>query len=235
MSSTDVTSTNGAAVPGTGTVDMKLEVVVLPVADVERSKQFYERLGWRLDAEFAAGDDFHLIQPTPPGSPTAVILGIGITSAEPGSGDGVVLVVDDVEVARADLVARGVDVSEVFHDAGGVFVHAGTTARVPGPDPERRSYGSWASFDDPDGNGWLLQEITTRLPGRVEAPDVAELAALLRETAEHHGRFEAVTPPHDWWDWYAAYLGARQQGAGSEEATTTADRYMAETKGIVAG
>jgi len=147
-------------------VDMKLEVVVLPVADVDRAKGFYERLGWRLDADFATGEDFRVVQLTPPGSPCSVIFGTGITSAAPGSVDSLMLVVTDVDKAREELISNGVQVSEVFHDAGGVFHHAGTTARVPGPDPERRSYSSWASFGDPDGNGWLLQEITTRLPGR---------------------------------------------------------------------
>jgi len=145
---------------------MKLEVVVLPVADVDRAKGFYERLGWRLDADFATGEDFRVVQLTPPGSPCSVIFGTGITSAAPGSVDSLMLVVTDVDKAREELISNGVQVSEVFHDAGGVFHHAGTTARVPGPDPERRSYSSWASFGDPDGNGWLLQEITTRLPGR---------------------------------------------------------------------
>jgi len=147
-------------------MDMKLEVVVLPVADVDRAKGFYERLGWRLDADFATGEDFRVVQLTPPGSPCSVIFGTGITSAAPGSVDSLMLVVTDVDKAREELISNGVQVSEVFHDAGGVFHHAGTTARVPGPDPERRSYSSWASFGDPDGNGWLLQEITTRLPGR---------------------------------------------------------------------
>jgi predicted enzyme related to lactoylglutathione lyase len=164
--STDVSPDAATEVPATR-VDMKLEVVVLPVADVDRAQQFYESLEWRLDAEFAAGD-FRVVQLTPPGSQASVIFGAGVTSAAPGSGASLVLAVDDLEAARAGLVARGVDVSEIFHDEGGVFVHAGTTGRVPGPDPERRSYSSWASFSDPDGNGWLLQEITTRLPGRVE-------------------------------------------------------------------
>ena len=147
-------------------MDMKLEVVVLPVADADRAKGFYEGLGWRLDADFATGEDFRVVQLTPPGSPCSVIFGTGITSAAPGSVDSLMLVVTDIDKAREELISRGVPVSEVFHDGGGVFHHAGTKARVPGPDPERRSYSSWASFSDPDGNGWLLQEITTRLPGR---------------------------------------------------------------------
>ena len=168
---------NGA---GSARVDMKLEVVVLPVADVDRAKQFYATtLGWRLDADFASGD-FRVIQVTPPGSQAAVIFGAGITAAEPGSVEDMVLAVEDVAAARDDLAGHGVDVSEVFHDEGGMFVHAGTTGRVPGPDPEGKSYSSWASSRDPDGNGWLMQEITTRLPGRVAQTDVETLAILLR-------------------------------------------------------
>jgi len=147
-------------------VQMRLEVVVLPVSDVDRAKEFYERLGWRLDADVVNGDDFRVIQLTPPGSPCSIIFGTGITTAAPCSADGLYLVVDDIEAARAELSAHGVQVSEVFHDAGGVFHHAGTTARLPGPDPDRTSYASFASFSDPDGNGWMLQEVTTRLPGR---------------------------------------------------------------------
>ncbi|MEU8983319.1 VOC family protein [Streptomyces sp. NPDC048309] len=146
-------------------MDMKLEVAVVPVTDVDRAKKFYESLGWRLDADFADGA-FRVVQFTPPGSLCSIIFGTGITSAAPGSTDGLHLAVSDIEAARAELADRGVTVSEVFHDAGGVFHRAGTTDRVPGPDPERRSYSSFASFNDPDGNGWVLQEITTRLPGR---------------------------------------------------------------------
>ncbi|WP_253781437.1 VOC family protein [Nonomuraea roseoviolacea] len=145
---------------------MRLEVVVVPVADVDRSKEFYKALGWREDADVAGGDGFRVVQLTPPGSACSVIFGSGVTSAAPGSAQGLHLVVDDIDAARAELVGCGARVSEVFHDAGGVFHHAGTDARVPGPAPERRSYGSFASFSDPDGNGWLLQEVTTRLPGR---------------------------------------------------------------------
>jgi catechol 2,3-dioxygenase-like lactoylglutathione lyase family enzyme len=147
-------------------VQMRLEVVVIPVCDVDRAKAFYERLGWRLDADVVTGDDFGVIQLTPPGSPCSIIFGTGITTAAPGSADGLYLVVDDIEAARAELIEHGVQVSEVFHDAGGVFHHAGTTARLRGPDPDRTSYASFASFSDPDGNGWMLQEVTTRLPGR---------------------------------------------------------------------
>ncbi len=147
-------------------MDFRLEVVVLPVTDVDRARRFYEALGWRLDAEFAAGD-FRLVQLTPPGSGCSVIFGAGLTTAQPGSAQGLHLAVNDIEAARDELVGRGVEVSEVFHDAGGVFHHGGTQARVAGLAPQRQSYASFASFSDPDGNGWLLQEITTRLPGRV--------------------------------------------------------------------
>lgn len=147
-------------------MDMKLEVVVVPVSDVDRARDFYQSLGWRLDADFVVSEDYRVVQLTPPGSPSSIILGTGVSSATPGSTQGLYLVVSDVEAARAELVDRGVEVSEVFHDATGVFNHAGSDARVPGPDPERRSYSSFASFTDPDGNGWVLQEITERAPGR---------------------------------------------------------------------
>ena len=147
-------------------MDMRLELVVIPVSDVDRAKAFYQGLGWRLDADIATSPDFRVVQLTPPGSACAVIFGTGVTSAEPGSAEGLQLVAGDIEAARAELAGHGVDVSGVFHDAGGVFHHAGTGGRVPGPAPDHKSYGSFASFSDPDGNGWLLQEITTRLPGR---------------------------------------------------------------------
>jgi catechol 2,3-dioxygenase-like lactoylglutathione lyase family enzyme len=147
-------------------VDMKLEVIVIPVSDVDKAKAFYTGLGWRLDADFATDETFRVIQMTPPGSLASVIFGTGLSSATPGSVQGLHLVVSDIEAARAEIAAGGVDISEVFHDAGGVFHHAGTEGRVPGLAPERASYGSFASFNDPDGNEWVLQEITTRLPGR---------------------------------------------------------------------
>ena len=147
------------------TMDMKLEVVVIPVSDVDRAKDFYTGLGWRLDANFVA-DDFRVVQLTPPGSLCSVIFGTGVTTAAPGSTQGLQLVVTDVEAARAELASHGVDVSEVFHDAGGVFHHAGTQERVSGKDPNGKSYASFVSFSDPDGNSWFVQEITTRLPGR---------------------------------------------------------------------
>jgi catechol 2,3-dioxygenase-like lactoylglutathione lyase family enzyme len=145
---------------------MKLEVVVIPVADVDRAKDFYKALGWREDADFSPSGDFRVVQVTPPGSACSVIFGTGLTTAAPGSTQGLQLVVDDIEAARAELAGGGAEVSETFHDAGGVFYHAGGVGRVAGPAPDNQSYGSFASFSDPDGNGWLIQEITTRLPGR---------------------------------------------------------------------
>jgi Predicted enzyme related to lactoylglutathione lyase len=147
-------------------MNAKLEVVVVPVSDVDRAKRFYETLGWRLDADFAASDDYRVVQFTPPGSECSVIFGDGVTAEEPGSLQGLHLVVSDIEAARDDLVGRGVRVSEAFHDETGIFHNAGTEGRVPGPDPERRDYGSFASFADPDGNGWVLQEVKQRAPGR---------------------------------------------------------------------
>jgi catechol 2,3-dioxygenase-like lactoylglutathione lyase family enzyme len=219
-------------------VDMKFEVVVIPVSDVDRAKEFYGRLGWRLDADYDNGDDFRVIQFTPPGSGCSVIFGKNVTAAAPGSAQGMYLIVSDIEAARDELVAHGVDASEVFHDAGGVY--AGTDQpylfgrfRVSGPDPEHRSYRSFVSFSDPDGTGWLLQEIKERLPGRGVTIDVPALAQLLHETGEHHGSFEAVAPPHDWWDWYAAYIDARERGRTPEEASAAAGRYMAAVKHVV--
>jgi catechol 2,3-dioxygenase-like lactoylglutathione lyase family enzyme len=226
-----MTTTEGATAKPIG---MKLEVVVLGVSDVDRAKAFYENLGWRLDADFATGDDFRVVQLTPHGSGASIIFGKGITSAAPGSADGLILAVDDVGIAREDLIARGVPVSEVFHDAGGIFHHAGKNSRVGGRDPQGRSYASFASFEDPDGNGWLLQEIRTRLPGReweparATAASVATLAELLREAAERHGPYEKTHTEHHWWDWYASYLDARQGGSSSDEAAATADRHMKE-------
>jgi catechol 2,3-dioxygenase-like lactoylglutathione lyase family enzyme len=145
---------------------MRLEVVVIPVSDVDRAKAFYESLGWRLDADFAGVEGFRVVQVTPPGSACSVIFGDEVTGAAPGSAEGLQLVVNDIDAARADLVQRGVDVSDVFHDAGGVFHHAGNAARAAGPAPNHKTYGSFVSFSDPDGNAWFIQEVTTRLPGR---------------------------------------------------------------------
>ena len=152
--------------PDAATLELKLEVVVIPVSDVDRAKEFYLAMGCRLDADFVAEDGLRIVQVTPPGSACSINFGTNVTTAVPGSADALMLIVYDVEAARAELIGRGIEVSEVFHDAGGVFHHAGQQARVPGPDPEGRSYSSFASFQDPDGNGWLLQEIRTRLPGR---------------------------------------------------------------------
>jgi catechol 2,3-dioxygenase-like lactoylglutathione lyase family enzyme len=215
--------TNAMETPKARTVDMKLEVVVIPVSDVDRAKAFYARLGWRLDADFAAGDDWRVIQFTPPGSPCSVIFGKNVTAAAPGSAQGLYLIVSDVEAARADLRARGVAVSEAFHDGGDV--HTGTDEpylfgrlRVSGPDPGHGSYRSYAAFSDPDGNGWLFQEVTTRLPGRVDTDTTftssTELAAALRRASAAHGEHEKRIGQHDenWPDWYAEYIVREQAG-----------------------
>ena len=230
MSSTLVRSEHTSRSPSTGPVDMKLEVVVIPVSDVDRAKRFYESLGWRSDADLATGDDFRVVQFTPPGSTASIIFGKGVTSATPGSVEDLQLTVSDIDAAREELVRRGVDVSDVFHDAGGVFHHAGTQARVAGPAPDHASYGSFASFRDPDGNGWMLQEITTRLPGRVSS-DVDALAERLRETEEQHGHYEPTAPPHHWSAWYAAYMIARDQGRTAEEAYGDATRQVEGAQG----
>src|SRR6266478_3572278 len=215
-------------------MDMKLEVVIMPVSDVDRAKAFYEKLGFRLDIDYVANSDFRILQFTPPNSEASIIFGKGVTSAKPGSIDQLTLAVDDVDATRNDLISRGVNVSEVFHYAGGPFNNAVKNPRVGGRDPEGRSYYSFASFQDPDGNGWLLQEIKTRLPGRewgsrrAQAMDVATLAELLHETEEHHGQYEKTHGKHHWWDWYAPYLSARQNGSSPEEAVAAADRYMEE-------
>ncbi|WP_123665458.1 VOC family protein [Actinocorallia herbida] len=200
-------------------MDMKLEVVVVPVSDVGRAKDFYTGLGWRLDADFEAGPDFRVVQVTPPGSPASVIFGTSVTDQAPGSARGLQLIVDDIAAARTELRAKGADPSEVFHDAGGVFHHAGTDARVPGPAPDRGSYGSFLSFEDPDGNGWILQEVTARRPGRLDPSVTAfsstdDLASALRRAAAAHGEHEARTGEEDanWPDWYAAYMVSEQAG-----------------------
>ncbi len=205
-------------------VDMKLEVIVIPVSDVDRAKEFYVKLGWRLDAEFGAGDDFRIMQFTPPGSGCSVILGKNITAAAPGSAQGMYLIVSDIEAARNDLVGRGIEISEVFHNAG---VYAGPDepyifgrARVNGPDSARGSYRSFASFSDPDGNGWLFQEVTTRQPGRIDPTattfaSASDLAAAFRRTEAAHGEHEKRTGgqrDENWPDWYAAYMVAEQSG-----------------------
>ena len=213
MSSTQVRSETAIETPRARRVDMKLEVVVIPVSDVDRAKRFYGGLGWRLDADFVTGDDFRVVQFTPPGSPCSIHFGTGVTSAVPGSARNLYLVVSDIEAARAELVDHGVDVSEVFHRAG--------PGKPPlsGRDPERRSYASFATFGDPDGNGWLLQEVTVRLPGRVDADDTTftsstELASALRRAEAAHGEHEKRTGQRDadWPNWYAEYIVREQAG-----------------------
>jgi catechol 2,3-dioxygenase-like lactoylglutathione lyase family enzyme len=213
-------------------MNMKLEVVIVPVSDVDRAKAFYEKLGFRLDIDIV-NENFRGIQFTSPNSEASIIFGKGVTSARPGSAD-LVLAVDNVDAAREDLIARGVNVSEVFHYAGGPFNNTIENPRVAGRDPEGRSYFSFASFEDPDGNRWLLQEITTRLPGRewkttrAGTIDIGMLAELLHETEQRHGEYEKTHAKHNWWDWYAAYLSARQNGSSPAEAVAAANRYMDE-------
>ena len=219
---TQVSTERATQKPGAATIDTKLEVIVIPVADVDRAKRFYEGLGWRLDADFSNGNDWRLVQMTPPGSACSVMFGKGFTSAAPGSVQGTFLVVDNLESERADLTKRGVTVTDVFHFAGDQLV-LGAKGREPGRDPQGRSYLSFASFNDPDGNSWLLQEVTSRLPGRgVSSFDVATLRDLLRETEEHHGQYEPTAPKHHWSEWYARYMVARAQGKTSEEAFKSA-------------
>ncbi|MGO9634493.1 MAG: VOC family protein [Steroidobacteraceae bacterium] len=206
------------------TADMKLEVVVIPVSDVDRAKEFYARLGWRLDADYDNGTDFRVIQFTPPGSGCSIIFGKNVTAAEPGSAQGLYLIVSDIEAARAELLGRGVNISGVFHDAGGIY--CGPDApylfgrrRENGRDDEHRSYRSFASFSDPDGNGWLFQEITTRLAGRIDRAETVfasanDLASALRRAEAAHGEHEKRTGQRDgnWPEWYAAYMVAEQSG-----------------------
>jgi catechol 2,3-dioxygenase-like lactoylglutathione lyase family enzyme len=204
-----------------GTVDKKLEVVVIPVSDAERAKEFYGRLGWRLDADRASGDDFRIVQFTPPGSDCSIRFGTNITLAAPGSAQSLYLIVSDIQAARDELVTLGVEVSEVFHEGapGARFHHSGSDGRVGGPAPEPGSYGSFVSFSDPNGNGWLYQEVTTRLPGRVDAAatsfgSVSDLAGAMVRAAAAHGEHEKRTgqADPDWPDWYAAYMVAEQAG-----------------------
>jgi len=209
-------------------MNMKLEAVVIPVSDVDRAKAFYEKLGWRLDIDYVRDKEHRAVQLTPPGSEASIHIGNGLTTAAPGSLPNIYLVVSDIEKARAELVSRGAEVSEVFHFDGLLG------PQVAGPDPNRGTYASFASFKDPDGNSWLLQEITARLPGREWKPaqggaaDVAALAKLLHETEQHHGQYENTHGKHNWWDWYAPYFSARQSGSSPEEAAAAADRYMNE-------
>ena len=221
MSSTQTINEHATFVPAAATVDLKLEVVVLPVSDVDRAKRFYQSLGWRLDGEFSNGPDWRAVQMTPPGSPCSIHFGKGITTATPGSVKNLYLVVSDLEAARQELIGRGADVSEPFH-----FTSIGS-APVPGLDPARRTYMTYATFSDPDGNSFLLQEITTRFPGRgLSNFDVATLTDLLRETENQHGKYEPTAPKHHWSWWYAAYMVARQQGKTPEEAANDGARQV---------
>jgi catechol 2,3-dioxygenase-like lactoylglutathione lyase family enzyme len=214
------------SVPPPSTLPLKLEIVVIPVSDVDRSKDFYAKLGWRLDADFAAGDDFRVIQFTPPGSGCSVIFGKNVTPATPGSAQGLYLIVSDIEAAHAELSSRGAPISEIFH--GAAVGYGGTDEpylfgrmRVSGPDPERRSYRAFASFKDPDGNGWLLQELTTRLAGRIDSgvtsfASVTDLTAALRRAGAAHGEHEKRTGgkyDENWPDWYAEFMVSEQSGA----------------------
>jgi catechol 2,3-dioxygenase-like lactoylglutathione lyase family enzyme len=210
--------------PGVARVDAKLEVIVIPVSDVDRAKAFYAKLGWRLDADFTAGNDWRVVQFTPPGSWCSVIFGKNVTPASPGSAQGLYLIVSDIEAGRGELLRRGVEVSKVFHDGGTEYAGSDElylfgSVRVSGPDPEHRSYRSYVSFKDPDGNGWLLQEVTTRLPGRIDSGEttfasVSDLASALRRAEAAHGQHEKRIGQHDenWPDWYAAYMAAEQSG-----------------------
>jgi len=221
---TDEVQTADASQANVARVDMKFEIVVIPVSDVDRAKEFYSRLGWRLDADYDSGKDFRVIQFTPPGSGCSVIFGKNVTAAAPGSAQGLYLIVTDIVAARNNLLRRGVKVSEVFHGAGDTYAgpdepYLFGRIRVNGPDAEHRSYRSFASFSDPDGNGWLFQEITTRLPGRIDATETAfasatDLASAFRRAEAAHGEHEKRTGQRDanWADWYAAYMVAEQHG-----------------------
>jgi catechol 2,3-dioxygenase-like lactoylglutathione lyase family enzyme len=197
-------------------VQLKLEVIVLPVSDVDRSKEFYRRIGFREDVDYVDAQGFRVVHLTPPGSATSIIIGTGVSDAAPGSVQGIHLIVDDIVAAHAELRARGLEVSEVFHDAGGVFHHAGSAERIDGPQPERNSYGSFLSFQDPDGNGFVLQEVTARQPGRIDHAvyaSAAELEQALREAAIAHGVHEKELghADPDWPTWYAQHMA---QAAG---------------------
>ena len=226
MSTTEVRSNNATGKAVAAKVDMKFEIVVIPVSDVDRAKEFYgEKLGWRLDADYDNGKDFRVIQFTPPGSGCSIIFGKNVTAAAPGSSQGLYLIVSDIEAARKELLSRGIQISQVFHDAGGVY--AGTDEpylfgriRVSGPDPEHRSYRSFASFHDPDGNGWLFQELTTRQPGRIDSATTTfasayDLASAFRRAEAAHGEHEkrmGGQRDENWPEWYAAYMVAEQAG-----------------------
>jgi catechol 2,3-dioxygenase-like lactoylglutathione lyase family enzyme len=220
MSGTEPNRNDASAIAGAKNVEGNLEVLVIPVSDVDRAKEFYGRLGWRLDADVAPGEDFRLLQFTPPGSGCSIQFGRNLTSAPAGSAQGLYLIVADIEAARDGLIGRGVEVSDVFHEGTpGARFHPESNGRLSGPAPDRGSYGSFASFSDPDGNGWLLQEVTTRLPGRVDSAatsfaSTSDLASALRRAEAAHGEHEARTGEADpnWPDWYAAYIVAEQAG-----------------------
>jgi len=221
MSMTGVSSSDASGSASVKNVDLKLEVVVIPVSDVDRAKEYYGKLGWRLDADFPFDNGFRVVQFTPPGSGCSVQFGTNITSAVPGSAQGLYLIVSDIEAARDELAARGAEVSEVFYPGtpGAQFQPDDTNGRVTGPAPDHASYSSFATFSDLDGNGWLLQEITTRLPGRIDAAETAfastaDLASALRRAAAAHGEHEKRIGEADenWPDWYAAYMVAEQAG-----------------------
>jgi catechol 2,3-dioxygenase-like lactoylglutathione lyase family enzyme len=209
-------------------VPMRFEVAVLPVSDVDRAKAFYVGLGWQLDADINFDAQTRVVQLTPTGSPASIQFGLNWTTATPGAGavKNLYLIVDDIVAARDELISHGAEVSEIWHREPGDL-------RASGPDPERTSYNSFATFSDPDGNSWLLQELTARLPGRVHLLDAPKLAERLLETSLQHDRFDKAAPPHHWWDWYAAYMDAREHGASQAEANAQADTYMAHEKGIV--
>jgi catechol 2,3-dioxygenase-like lactoylglutathione lyase family enzyme len=227
MSDSQSSKQSAAGAPSAAAVETKLEVVVIPVSDVERSKRFYQSLGWRLDADFAHGEEWRVVQLTPPGSACSILFGKGFTAASPGSVKGLFLSVNDVEAARAELIGRDVDVSGVFHFEHDMLNVIGTQGRVPGVDPQRRSYLSWASFSDPDGNTWMLQEITARLPGRgFSNLDIATLTGLLREAEKLHGDYTATAPKHHWSGWYAAYIVARERGRAPEQAAQDGATFM---------
>jgi catechol 2,3-dioxygenase-like lactoylglutathione lyase family enzyme len=207
--------------PSSETADLKLEVVVIPVADADRSKAFYSGLGWRLDADFSFDNGFRVVQFTPPGSPCSVQFGAHITGAPPGSAHGLYLIVSDIEAGRGDLVNRGATVSEVFHSGapGAQLDPDGAGDRVSGPDPDHTTYSSFATFEDPDGNSWLLQEVTGRLPGRLDPTvtvfqSAGDLAAALRRAESAHGEHEKRIGrgDPDWPDWYAEYMAREQSG-----------------------
>ena len=218
--STVMSNERATQVPTAAKVDLKLEVVVIPVSDVDRAKRFYGNLGWRLDADFTNGADWRVVQMTPPGSPCSIHFGRGVTTAVPGSVKNLYLVVSDIEAARGELIGRAVEVSDPFH-----FTALGGP-RAPGRDPDGRSYGTFATFSDPDGNSWLLQEIKARLPGRGLSMDVASLTELLREAEKHHGDYEPTAPKHHWSGWYASYIVARERGRAPEEAAGDAALHM---------